>query len=163
MVAAPPSNPTVSPVSAPFDFINCCRGTAFVKHLATFFFPPVGSGPNLDASPAPPSLPLRRSRSPRPNATVITQAEIVDAGSSDAYLLVQKLRPVWLQKRGATSFSQEGDIVVYLDATSLGGRETLRNIMTDEIESIQFLDARRATLRFGSGHVNGAIVITARR
>jgi hypothetical protein len=53
--------------------------------------------------------------------------------------------------------------VVYLDATSLGGRETLRNIMTDEIESIQFLDARRATLRFGSGHVNGAIVITARR
>jgi hypothetical protein len=101
--------------------------------------------------------------SPRPNATVITQAEIVDAGSSDAYLLVQKLRPVWLQKRGATSFSQEGDIVVYLDATSLGGRETLRNIMTDEIESIQFLDARRATLRFGSGHVNGAIVITARR
>jgi hypothetical protein len=101
--------------------------------------------------------------SPRPNATVITQAEIVDAGSSDAYLLVQKLRPVWLQKRGSTSFSQEGDIVVYLDATSLGGRETLRNITTDEIESIQFLDARRATLRFGSGHVNGAIVITARR
>jgi hypothetical protein len=99
---------------------------------------------------------------PRFNATLITRAEIDDAGPSTAYELVQKLRPIWLRKRGNTSFTQETDVVVYLDHVRMGEREALREVSTTEIASLEFLDARRATARFGEGHVAGAILIRTR-
>lgn len=83
----------------------------------------------------------------------------MDAGFSSAYDLIQKLRPIWLRKRGQTSFTQEGDIVVYLDGTRLGDREALRSLRTESLETLQYMDARRATNRYGAGHVNGAILI----
>jgi hypothetical protein len=101
--------------------------------------------------------------SSRSNSNLITQAEIAEAGTSDAYQLVQRLRPVWLQTRGATSFTQGGDVAVYMDGTKVGEREALRSIRTDDIESIEFLDAGKAQLRFGVGHENGAILVTMRK
>jgi phage protein D len=96
------------------------------------------------------------------NANRISRAEIEEAGPSNAYDLIQKLRPVWLRWRGSTSFTQETDVKVYLDGTGMGEREALRTIDTHNIESIEYFDARRATARFGSGHVNGAILIRTR-
>jgi phage protein D len=96
------------------------------------------------------------------NANRISRAEIEEAGPSSAYDLVQKLRPVWLRWRGSTSFTQETDVKVYLDGTGMGEREALRTIDSHNIESIEYLDARRATARFGSGHVNGAILVRTR-
>jgi len=103
------------------------------------------------------------SSSPRPNASLITRAEAVEAGVSDAFQLVQKLRPAWLQRRNPTSFSQEGDVAVYLDGTRVGERDALRNITTDNVESIEYMDAGRATFRFGAGHQYGAILVTTRK
>jgi len=100
--------------------------------------------------------------SPRYNADRISRVEVDQAGPSSAYDLVQKLRPIWLRKRGSTSFTQEGDIVIYLDGTRMGDRESLRTIHTANVETLEFLDARRATARLGAGHVNGAILITTR-
>lgn len=99
---------------------------------------------------------------PRPNPNLITRAEIDEAGPSSAYELIQKLRPVWLRERGAVSFTDETDLVVYLDGSRMGGRSELRSIHTHNIESVEFLDARKATNRFGTGHVNGAILIRTR-
>jgi len=96
------------------------------------------------------------------NSELITRTEIDEAGPSNAYDLIQKLRPIWLRWRGSTSFTQETDVKVYLDGTGMGERESLRRIDTFNIESIQYMDARRATNRFGSGHVNGAILIITR-
>ena len=98
----------------------------------------------------------------RINPDRITQAEIDEAGPSSAYDLVQKLRPIWLRKRGPTSFTQEGDVVVYLDGTRMGLRESLRNISTANLAALEYLDARRATNRFGAGHVYGAILLMTR-
>ena len=98
----------------------------------------------------------------RTNPNLITRAEIDDAGPSTVYDLIQKLRPVWLRERGAVSFTDETDLVVYLDRSRMGGREELRNLYTTNVETVEFLDARRATNRFGSGHVNGAILIQTR-
>lgn len=103
------------------------------------------------------------SSSPRPNASLITQAEVVEAGVTDALQLVEKLRPAWLQRRGPTSFTQEGDVAVYLDGTRMGEREALRSITTDNVESIEYMDAGRATFRFGAGHQYGAILVTTRK
>ncbi len=100
--------------------------------------------------------------SPRSNSNLITQVDIAEAGTADAYQLVQRLRPVWLQIRGSTSFTQGSDVAVYLDGTKVGEREALRSIRTDDIQSIEFLDAGRAQLRFGVGHENGAILVTTR-
>jgi hypothetical protein len=102
------------------------------------------------------------SGTPRLNPDRISRAEIEEAGPSSTYDLIQKLRPIWLRKRGQTSFTQEGDVVVYLDGTRLGGRDSLRSVNTDFLESLEYLDARRATYRFGSGHVNGAILLKTR-
>ncbi len=96
------------------------------------------------------------------NSDLITRAEIEEAGPGNAYDLIQKLRPIWLRWRGSTSFTQETDVKVYLDGTGMGEREALRTIDTFNIESIQHLDARRATNRMGSGHVNGAILLITR-
>jgi len=98
----------------------------------------------------------------RINADVIDRAQIDQEGPSNAYLIVQALRPTWLEKRGATSFYNEGEIRVYLDGTSLGGIEALRGIHSDNIESISFLDERRASLRFGPGHEHGVIHVITR-
>lgn len=98
----------------------------------------------------------------RMNPNLITRAEIDDAGPSTVYDLIQKLRPVWLRERGAVSFTDETDLAVYLDRSRMGGRDELRTIYTQNVETLEFLDARRATNRFGSGHVNGAILIRTR-
>ncbi|MGD8321007.1 MAG: hypothetical protein PVJ02_11140 [Gemmatimonadota bacterium] len=98
----------------------------------------------------------------RPSANLITRAEIDEAGPSSAYDLVQKLRPIWLRKRGNTSLSQDTDVVVYLDGVRMGNREALRDISTTDIRSLEFMDARRATARFGEGHVAGAILVRTR-
>lgn len=104
-----------------------------------------------------------RPGTPRPaNQNLITRDEILHSGFSNAYDLVQKLRPLWLTKRGEVSFFQQTDVVVYLDGTRLGGPESLKDLNSTDIESLRFLDARQATLRFGSGHVHGAILITTR-
>jgi len=96
------------------------------------------------------------------NSERITRAEIDAEGPTSAFDLIQKLRPVWMRWRGSTSFTQETDVQVYLDGTRMGGREALRQIATSDIETIEHLDARRATARFGSGHVNGAILVRTR-
>jgi hypothetical protein len=118
------------------------------------------------------------SSSPSANSNVITRTEIDQAGSTNAYDLIQSIRRSWLQTRGPTSFrqptdaqcppdcdfeSQQPDVVVYLDGTRLGGRDELRNLNTANIEAIEFLNATRANARFGMGHVNGAILVMTRR
>ena len=98
------------------------------------------------------------------DANTITREQIQDlTGVSSAYTVIEDLRPIWLRKRGNTSFLQEGEIRVYQDNVSIGGVENLRNIHPDNIESIQFLDARRANFRFGPGHEHGVILVNTRR
>jgi len=97
------------------------------------------------------------------DANLITREEIDEQGPTNAYNIIEALRPVWLQKRGPTSFYNEGEIRVYLDNSSLGGIETLRGLHTDNIESISFLDERRASYRFGPNHEQGVILIMTRR
>ena len=99
----------------------------------------------------------------RINPNLISRTEIDEAGPSSIHDLIQKLRPIWLRERGAISFMDETDLVIYLDGSRLGGREELRNFYTHNVETVEFLDARRATNRFGSGHENGAILIRTRR
>lgn len=97
---------------------------------------------------------------PHRNSSIISQEEIQEAGPQSVYDLVQGRRPLWLRERGNTSTRALSDnLKVYLDNMLYGSAESLREIYTSEVERVEYLDARRATVRFGAGHPNGAIVL----
>jgi len=98
----------------------------------------------------------------RPAANAINREEIEQAGAANAYDLIQKLRPLWFRARGPTSFRDPVEIGVYVNEVHVGSLAELRNYQTEEIAKLEFLDARRATYRFGPGNVHGAIVLTTR-
>jgi hypothetical protein len=79
--------------------------------------------------------------------------------TSNAYNLVRRLEPQWLQKRGRNSIRNPGSIKVYVQGTSQGGPGALRRINVVNVQSIQLLKPDEATMRYGSGHDNGAILV----
>lgn len=111
---------------------------------------------------------------------IIVQSEIAASGATNAYDLVQARRPQWLNARGTNTFREEGrvlsnsgrsiviqqasdeSIVVYLDRARIGSVERLKDISVTSFIAVQHLDARAATLRFGSGHDHGAIVLVTK-
>ena len=94
---------------------------------------------------------------------VLTLEEITASNYSDAFALVQALRPQWLRVRGSGSISRgEGVVQVYLDGSHMGDANYLRQISTMSIGRIQYLDGLEATQRWGLDHGNGAIAISSR-
>lgn len=91
----------------------------------------------------------------------ITQTEIQSSSTlyPDAYMLVQRLRPLWLHRRGPHSLTNYGDIRIYVDDFPHGGLDALRRIHPENVASLRFLPPERATLRYGGGHTHGAIII----
>lgn len=90
----------------------------------------------------------------------IPKEEISGAISGTAFDAVRVLRPIWLVKRGPQSISNEADIWVYVGRARLGGVESLRQIAAQDVAWMEFLDPAAATYRFGSGHPNGAIIVS---
>lgn len=98
--------------------------------------------------------------STRADVDVITEAEIDASGHGDAYSLIQSLRPRWLRTRGTSSVALTETIHIYLDGSLLGGPQYLRQIATQSISSVRYLDGLEATQRWGLDHGAGAIVIS---
>jgi hypothetical protein len=73
--------------------------------------------------------------------------------------LVQMLRPAWLRGRGVERIQNATSVQVYYDETRLGGPDALRNIRVEGVKSLQFFDAPEATLRWGIGNSQGAILV----
>ena len=99
------------------------------------------------------------SESPRSN--VITLDEFANVGHMNALEAVQRLRPVWLRVRGQATFrAQMVGIRVYVDGTRRGDTvDELRRIRVSNIDEMRFLSAREATMRFGTDHQEGAILV----
>lgn len=107
---------------------------------------------------------------------LITLTDLDRASGRSAYDVVQASRPLWLRVRGQQSLRvadetgvsddpltpQSDQIVVYLDNARLGGVETLRQIPAESVGTIGFVNAATATNRWGTGHPNGAILVTSR-
>ena len=101
----------------------------------------------------------------RGGSNLILESEIAAAPDDNAFDLVQRLRPSMLRPRAASGSSdgEGGGIVVYLDNVRLGGTESLRNLQRQSVKEIRFINAGDATLRFGTGHPSGAILVTTAR
>lgn len=92
--------------------------------------------------------------------------------------LIKSRRPHWLSTRGlatlrtrttpdllggpALTVGVEPAIIVYVDNVRHGSHEVLRSMSTDDVDSLEYLDAMTATQRFGTGHEYGAILIRRR-
>jgi hypothetical protein len=98
----------------------------------------------------------------RRDARLLSAEEIRMSSGSNLYDVIRSYRPEWLVKRGQTSINLEGDIVVYVDNVALGGPESLKSIDVQSVQSARFLTASEAQMRYGVGHMHGAIVVTTR-
>lgn len=99
------------------------------------------------------------------NRNLISIEEISASQTTTAYDLIRQLRPHFLRTSGPTSINAPSGpeiIVVYLDGTRMGGPEALHGIPTTDVKAVQFLSASQATTRYGTGHTQGAIVVTTR-
>ncbi len=102
---------------------------------------------------------------------LITSVEIANTPVTNAYDLVNRLRPRWLQGQALGSIGAGGRgrtqiIGVYLDGARMGGLESLRGISATGITTLQYYDATRAATVLrdpGSEPLAGAIIITTSR
>jgi len=116
-----------------------------------------GGGTRTQAAGHEPA-PARRS-------DVVTLEELSRlATSSTLYEALRALRPAWFRRNPTTLRPQsEGDVVVYLDQSRLGGPEALRTIQVTAVTAVRYYGPSEAEARFGLGHLHGAIqVITSR-
>jgi hypothetical protein len=103
------------------------------------------------------------------NPNVISMEEIVESSASNAYEVIQRLRPNFLRTRGAvhgtpgaTNAIEMVDLVVYLNENRLGGSDQLRQIATGDIKEIRYFNSSEATTKWGTGHSAGAIQVVSR-
>ena len=103
------------------------------------------------------------------NPNVISAEEIDASSASNAYEVIQRLRPNFLRTRGAvhgtpgaTSAMEMVDLVVYLNENRLGGSDQLRQISTSDIREIRYFNSSEATTKWGTGHSAGAIQVVSR-
>lgn len=95
----------------------------------------------------------------------VTSEEIATSSASNAYELIERLRPNWLRPPSTGSLNagvRTRLIVVYLDGHRLGDLQSLRTLSVDGIRSMEWLDATRAATvlsEVGSDPIAGAIII----
>lgn len=86
----------------------------------------------------------------RDRLTRITAEEIEDATQSNAYQLVQELRPGW---RGTA----------YLDGYRLGPLRELASVPVASVRSVEYLRPMEAASRFGIEHPDGGAILVMTR
>jgi hypothetical protein len=94
---------------------------------------------------------------------VITSDELASRSALTARQVIEQLRPQMLRVRGTTTLgnAQTTDVIwVYFDGTKMGTLEVLNSIGAHEIREIRYLSPSEATNRYGTGHVQGVILVT---
>lgn len=112
------------------------------------------------------------------NPNQIALQELQGASAANAYELVQTLRPQWLRQRGhetirtqqierpngrgrieVATTADEPEIIVYINDSRFGTVDSLHDIPATGVGSLEFISPAKATLRWGSGHTKGVIVV----
>ena len=101
----------------------------------------------------------------RGGPNLILGEELAGSSAENALQAVRLLRPSMLRARGGSSGDATGasNIVVYQDGVKLGGPGSLESISTISVREIRLINAGDATVRFGTGHTMGAILVTMKR
>lgn len=105
---------------------------------------------------------------PGPGDAPITAEQIRASSARSIRELLREVRPRWLRSRGLDVIHESNEVArprgvqVYLNNGLLGGLDTLDEVSIDTVTEIRFLDAAAATLRWGVGNEDGAILLSTR-
>jgi len=91
---------------------------------------------------------------------LILRAEIDENPATNAWDLVQSLRPQWLRVRDEIGIGRRNDLVVYMDNARIGGRDSLRQIAVGNVQYLRYYNSVAANQRWGAGHAYGVIQIS---
>ena len=95
----------------------------------------------------------------RVDQSVLTQEQLAQQHYENLLEAVQMLRSNWLVDRGPDSFVSPTHVWVYLDNTRMGGVQSLAQISTRYVSSVQRINGIDATARWGIGHGAGVIAV----
>lgn len=109
--------------------------------------------------------PRVNNATPRGGANLILGEELAASAAENALQAIRLLRPSMLRAHGGSASAPTGaaDIVVYQDGVKTGGPSSLESVPTISVREIRFINAGDATIRFGTGHPMGAILVTMKR
>ena len=96
---------------------------------------------------------------------MVTAEQIYLSGGSTVFDGFQVLRSRGVTVRTTSSIQAGQRIppVLYLDGARLESLDILRSIGYADLDSLVYLDADDATLRYGTGHMGGAIIVRTKR
>jgi hypothetical protein len=93
----------------------------------------------------------------------LTREEIVSAGVTNLYDVVQRLRPRWLEVRAPrTIVGMDTGVVVLVDRTYVGDQEELKRMGVEMAASMQYMPGSRAAAEFAlprDRHIEGVIIV----
>ncbi len=102
------------------------------------------------------------NRGPRRDPNRITAEELAEYTTLTAVDVVRRLRPRWLQGRGAGTAGQNTPQLI-MDGARMGDAQyALRSLSVSDIAEMEYLNASDATMRFGTNFPGGAIIVTSR-
>ncbi len=95
------------------------------------------------------------------NSNVVTLEELAEVDYLTGLEAVRRLRPNWLRVRGQATFSRQGSagIRLYVDGRPRDDISELGRIPATDIREMRFLTGREATMRYGTDHGDGAILV----
>ena len=95
------------------------------------------------------------------NSDVVTIEELAEVDYLNGLEAVRRLRPNWLRVRGQATFSGQAyaGIRLYVDGRRYNEILELGNIRASDIRQMRFLTGREATMRYGTDHGDGAILV----
>lgn len=93
----------------------------------------------------------------------ISHSELTNSSTygGSAYEVIRDLRPQWFSKRVSTARSAE--IQVYLDGAQIGNSQKMHDISSEDLQEVRYLDGPSASMRFGTDHGHGAILLKTKR
>ena len=94
----------------------------------------------------------------------ITTEQLQGLDVLSTYDAILRLKPTWLQARGAFSISGGSSAPrVHINDSRSASVEDLRSLPVTNVEAITFLSAADATIRYGTGYPGGVIEVRTRR
>lgn len=135
---------------------SLAAATAVSAQESTATPPPA---PAAAPAAAPEQAAAPAARRPRRDRNKITAEELAGRTEADLLSYLQGARPQWLRVRGKGSINLSEEVWVYRDGVKIGGVGALRQIRTNEIREIQYMDGPQATQRYGLDHGAGAIFV----
>jgi len=94
---------------------------------------------------------------PRAQTNVLTREEIATAPVTNAYEVIDRLRPRFLRPHATGGRPPTAYAVVFIDGVRRGPLDVLRSVATNSIQEIRYLTAADATTRYGLDIQGGVI------